>query len=62
MRRGLVVLIGCALAVVVVSPAAAQATCRLKCVETEQACLKRTGNKGQCGEKAETCLAACRRS
>jgi hypothetical protein len=62
MRSGLAIFIGCALAAVMLSPAAAQATCRLKCVETEQACLKRTGNKGQCGEKAETCLAACKRS
>jgi hypothetical protein len=62
MRTGLVIFISCALAIVLVSQAAAQATCRLKCVETEQACLKRTGNKGQCGEKAETCLAACKRS
>jgi len=40
--------------------AAAQATCRQKCMDEENACLKRTGNKGQCGEKAKTCSAKCK--
>ena len=43
-----------------VSDAAAQATCRAKCTETEQACLKRTGNKSQCGSAAQTCNSKCR--
>ena len=40
--------------------ACAQSNCRSKCVEEEQACLKRTGNKGQCGDKANECLAKCK--
>jgi hypothetical protein len=42
------------------SDAAAQATCRTKCTEDEQACLKRTNNKGQCGNTASQCLAKCK--
>ena len=38
----------------------AQSNCRAKCVEEEQACLQRTGNKGQCGTKANECLAKCK--
>jgi hypothetical protein len=45
-----------------VSPVAAQATCRQKCIDEEQACLKRTGNKGQCGDRAQTCVSNCRRN
>ncbi|MCW5748990.1 MAG: hypothetical protein KIT36_22560 [Alphaproteobacteria bacterium] len=45
---------------VMVSDANAQATCRAKCTDEEQACLKRTGNKGQCGDKATQCLAKCK--
>lgn len=40
--------------------AAAQATCRQKCTADEQACLKRTGNKSQCGSRAQQCLAKCK--
>ena len=43
-----------------VTDALAQATCRNKCNDQEQACLKRTGNKGQCGNKAKACLAKCK--
>ncbi len=39
---------------------AAQATCRTKCNEEEQACLQRTGNKGQCGDRAKQCLEKCK--
>jgi hypothetical protein len=46
--------------VVTVSDAAAQATCRNKCNDEEQACLKRTNNKSQCGNRAKTCLAKCK--
>lgn len=52
-----------AVAATVVIPAGeafAQATCRAKCTEEESACLNRTGNKGQCGGKAEQCLAKCK--
>jgi hypothetical protein len=38
----------------------AQATCRTKCTDEEQACLKRTNNKGQCGNTANQCLAKCK--
>ncbi len=38
----------------------AQATCRNKCNTQEQACLKRTNNKGQCGRKAKACSAKCK--
>jgi hypothetical protein len=41
------------------SEVAAQATCRQKCTDTEQACLKRTGNKSQCGRAAQACMAKC---
>ena len=40
--------------------AAAQATCRQKCQDEENACLKRTNNKSQCGDKAKTCSAKCK--
>jgi hypothetical protein len=40
--------------------ASAQATCRTKCNEEEQACLKRTGNKGQCGDRAKQCTDKCK--
>jgi hypothetical protein len=43
-----------------VTDAAAQATCRNKCNDEEQACLKRTGNKSQCGNRAKTCLGKCK--
>ena len=36
--------------VVATNDASAQATCRQKCIDEEQACLKRTGNKSQCGQ------------
>ncbi|MBM3622995.1 MAG: hypothetical protein FJX20_20125 [Alphaproteobacteria bacterium] len=39
---------------------AAQATCRTKCNDEEQACLQRTGNKGQCGDRAKQCLDKCK--
>jgi hypothetical protein len=39
---------------------AAQATCRQKCMDDENACLKRTGNKSQCGDRAKTCQSKCR--
>ncbi len=42
-----------------VSSASAQA-CRQKCNEEEVACLKRTGNKSQCGDRAKTCAAKCK--
>ena len=40
--------------------AGAQATCRQKCTDEEAACLKRTNNKGQCGQRAKICLAKCK--
>ena len=40
--------------------AAAQATCRQKCMDEENACLKRTGNKGQCGDRAKVCSEKCK--
>lgn len=40
--------------------ACAQATCRNKCNDEEQDCLKRTGNKSQCGTKAKDCLGKCK--
>jgi uncharacterized low-complexity protein len=43
-----------------VSDVSAQATCRQKCTDDEQACLKRTNNKGQCGSTAQACLAKCK--
>jgi len=61
------VLIGLALvatiavaSVAVVSDVSAQATCRQKCTDAEQACLKRTNNKSQCGSTAQACLAKCK--
>jgi hypothetical protein len=42
------------------SEAHAQATCRNKCNNQEQACLKRTNNKSQCGRKAQACMAKCK--
>lgn len=40
--------------------AQAQATCRNKCNGEEQACLRRTNNKSQCGSRAQACAAKCR--
>lgn len=48
------------LAVFTPSQAFAQATCRNKCNTEEQACLKRTGNKSQCGSRAQSCAAKCK--
>jgi len=48
------------LPVVSVPEASAQATCRQKCTDEENACLKRTNNKGQCGDKAKACAAKCK--
>ena len=45
---------------VAVTEATAQATCRQKCMDDENACLQRTGNKGQCGDRAKTCSAKCK--
>ena len=42
------------------SDAAAQATCRQKCMDEENACLKRTNNKSQCGSRAQTCTSKCK--
>ena len=47
-------------ATIAVPDACAQATCRSKCTDDEQACLQRTGNKGQCGSRAQDCLAKCK--
>lgn len=58
---GLVIVTTIALAsLAAVSDGAAQATCRQKCTESEQACLKRTNNKSQCGGVAQACLAKCK--
>jgi len=46
--------------VISASDASAQATCRQKCNDAEQACLKRTNNKSQCGNRAKPCLAKCK--
>jgi Spy/CpxP family protein refolding chaperone len=40
--------------------ASAQATCRQKCMDEENACLKRTGNKSQCGDRAKACASKCK--
>ena len=42
-----------------VTDAAAQA-CRQKCNDEEVACLQRTGNKSQCGDRAKACAAKCK--
>ncbi len=42
-----------------VTDASAQA-CRQKCNDEEMACLKRTNNKSQCGDKAKSCAAKCK--
>lgn len=44
----------------VATDAMAQATCRARCTDEEQACLKRTSNKSQCGGKAQACMAKCK--
>jgi hypothetical protein len=49
-----------AMPVFTTSEASAQATCRQKCMNEENACLTRTGNKSQCGGKAQTCNAKCK--
>jgi hypothetical protein len=62
MLRLLLALLIVSVAAPVMKPteAAAQATCRQKCMDDENACLKRTGNKGQCGDRAKTCHARCK--
>jgi hypothetical protein len=47
------------LSVSTASDATAQA-CRQKCNDEEVACLKRTNNKSQCGERAKACAAKCK--
>jgi hypothetical protein len=49
-----------ALPTIGVGSASAQATCRAKCTSEEQACLKRTNNKGQCGRVASACMSKCK--
>jgi hypothetical protein len=46
--------------VIGVSEVYAQATCRQKCIDEEQACLRRISNKGQCGDRAKVCVATCK--
>jgi len=62
-RAFLAALIISALAPVVtvfgVTEASAQA-CRQKCNNEEVACLKRTNNKSQCGDRARTCASKCK--
>lgn len=57
-------LFGLALALGLAAPTPALAntyqTCTKKCADDEQACLNRTGNKGQCGNRANECTAKCR--
>ena len=36
-------------------------TCTSKCADEEQACIKRTNNKGQCGTKANQCTEKCKK-
>lgn len=64
MRMMIVLLIAISLSPVLVlgvaTDAVAQATCRQKCMDEENACLKRTGNKSQCGERAKACAAKCK--
>lgn len=55
-----VVLAVVAASLVTASDVSAQATCRQKCTDTEQACLTRTGNKSQCGRAAQACMAKCK--
>jgi hypothetical protein len=58
---GLIILGAASALIMTVMPQAfAQAACRQKCIDQEQACLKRTNNKGQCGRKAQACLAKCK--
>jgi len=63
MRAGLAAVLMLALipivSVSIASDAAAQA-CRQKCNDEEVACLKRTNNKSQCGERAKACAAKCK--
>ncbi|MES2947791.1 MAG: hypothetical protein V4858_04535 [Pseudomonadota bacterium] len=42
------------------SPASAAQSCTAKCAEEEAACIKRTNNKGQCGDKAKQCTSKCK--
>ncbi len=49
-----------AVSIAAATPVEAQATCRAKCSEEEQACLARTNNKGQCGGRAQQCTAKCK--
>ena len=41
-------------------PASAAQSCTAKCAEEEAACIKRTNNKGQCGDKAKQCTSKCK--
>ena len=53
-------LVFAAVPTVAVTQAAAQATCRQKYMDDENACLKRTSNKGQCGDRARSCSGKCK--
>jgi hypothetical protein len=42
------------------SPSVYAASCTAKCADEEDACVKRTNNKGQCGSKAKQCTDKCK--
>ena len=44
----------------VTNEAGAQPACRQKCTTEEGACVKRTNNKGQCGDRAKSCASKCK--
>jgi hypothetical protein len=42
------------------TPSVYAASCTAKCADEEDACIKRTNNKGQCGSKAKQCTDKCK--
>lgn len=54
------VLAAAVMATTLTIPTVHAASCTAKCADEEDACLKRTNNKSQCGSKAKQCTDKCK--
>lgn len=55
-----IVLAAAVMATTLTLPTVQAASCTAKCADEEDACLKRTNNKSQCGSKAKQCTDKCK--
>jgi hypothetical protein len=61
MNTALRILLAAAIAATTLAvPTVHAASCTAKCADEEDACLKRTNNKSQCGSKAKQCTDKCK--